>query len=163
MGSVEQTKSRMGGLSVDDLTSGTAYLLVLENDSSSIFHLPRTGDVVIGRAPDVQLKLTHASVSRRHATIRVDDGQLRIADLGSHNGTRVNGEPVSESHALASGDVATVGDVVLVVKFAQPTAPARSAYGEVGWRRRLVEEIERAVTYRRHLAVIAIAPAVAPA
>jgi len=63
---------------------------------------------------------------------------------------------VSESHALASGDVATVGDVVLVVKFAQPQAPARSAYGEVGWRRRLVEELERAVTYRRPLAVIAL-------
>ena len=131
-------------------------MLVLENDSSSIFHLPRTGDVVIGRAPDVQLKLTHASVSRRHATIRVDDGMLRIADLGSHNGTRVNGEPVSESHALASGDVATVGDVVLVVKLSQPAPLARSAYGEVGWRRRLVEELERAVTYRRPLAVIAL-------
>ena len=156
MGSVEQTRSRMGGLSTDDLSTGTAYLLVLENDSSSIFHLPRTGDVVIGRGPDVQLKLTHASVSRRHATIRVDDGMLRIADLGSHNGTRVNGEPVSESHALASGDVATVGDVVLVVKLSQPAPLARSAYGEVGWRRRLVEELERAVTYRRPLAVIAL-------
>src|SRR5215210_9398720 len=129
MGSVEQTKSRMGVFSTDDLSQGTAYLLVLENDSSSIFHLPRIGDVVIGRGQECQLKLTHASVSRRHATIRVDDGQLRIADLGSHNGTRVNGEPVSESHALASGDVAMVGDVVLVVKISQPTAIARSAYG----------------------------------
>jgi two-component system response regulator AtoC len=155
MGSVEQTKSRMVGLSTQDLSSGTAYLLVLENESSSIFHLPRTGDVVIGRGPEVELKLTHASVSRRHASIRVDDGQLHIADLGSHNGTRVNGEPVGASHALSSGDVATVGDVVLVVKLSQPTPLARNAYGEVGWRRRLVEEIERAVTYRRPLAVIA--------
>ena len=155
MGSVEQTKSRMGVFSTDDLSSGTAYLLVLENDSSAIFHLPRTGDVVIGRGQECQLKLTHASVSRRHATIRVDDGQLRIADLGSHNGTRVNGEAVSGSHALASGDVATVGDVVLVVKLSQPSAIARSAYGEVGLRRRLVEEIDRAVTYRRPLALIA--------
>ncbi|MDQ3333648.1 MAG: sigma 54-interacting transcriptional regulator [Myxococcota bacterium] len=150
----------MGGLSTEDVQAGTAYLLVLENDSSSIFHLPRTGDVVIGRAPDVQLKLTHASVSRRHATIRIDDGMLRIADLESHNGTRVNGEPVSESHALASGDVATVGDVILVVKLSHPTPIARSAYGEVGWRRRLVEEIERAVTYRRPLAVIALGTSV---
>jgi DNA-binding NtrC family response regulator len=160
MGSVEQTKSRMGSLSTEDLSSGTAYLLVLENESSSIFHLPRSGDVVIGRGPEVALKLTHASVSRRHASIRVDDGQLHIADLGSHNGTRVNGEPVSSSRALASGDVATVGDVVLVVKLSQPTPIARNAYGEVGWRRRLVEEIDRAVTYRRPLAVIAFGTAV---
>ncbi|MBA3397937.1 MAG: sigma 54-interacting transcriptional regulator [Deltaproteobacteria bacterium] len=133
-----------------------AYLLVLENDSSSIFQLPRSGDVVIGRAPDVELKLTHASVSRRHATIRIDGGVMRIADLDSHNGTRVNGEPVAESRALASGDVASVGDVVLVVNVSHPNAPARSAYGEAGWRRRLIEELERAITFRRELAVIAV-------
>jgi DNA-binding NtrC family response regulator len=157
MGSVEQTRSRMSGFAADELSAGLAYLLVLDNDSSAIFHLPRTGEVVIGRGPEVQLKLAHASVSRRHAAIRVEHGHVRIADLGSHNGTCVNGKPVAESHALASGDVVTVGDIVLVVKFSEPSAPARSAYGEVGWRRRLVEELERAVTYRRQLAVIAIA------
>ena len=160
MGSVEQTKSRMSGFTPDELSPGLAYLLVLENDSSAIFHLPRTGEIVIGRG-DVQLKLSHASVSRRHATIRIEHGHVRIADLGSHNGTCVNGKPVAESHALADGDVVTVGDVVLVVKFAQPAAPARSAYGEVGWRRRLVEEIERAVTYRRQLAVLAVGSEIA--
>ncbi|MDQ3299953.1 MAG: sigma 54-dependent Fis family transcriptional regulator [Myxococcota bacterium] len=159
MGSVDQTKSRLGGTGsfvAEDAAPGMAYLLVLENDSSSIFQLPRSGDVVIGRAPDVELKLTHASVSRRHATIRIDGGVMRIADLDSHNGTRVNGEPVAESRALASGDVASVGDVVLVVNVSHPNAPARSAYGEAGWRRRLIEELERAITFRRELAVIAV-------
>jgi DNA-binding NtrC family response regulator len=154
--SLERTKSLTVVPSPNDPSPGTAYLLVVENDSSSIFQLPRTGEVVIGRGAEAQLKLTHASVSRRHATIHVDHGSLRIADLESHNGTRVNGERLTAARYLASGDVATVGDVVLVANFAQPRAPARQAFGEIGWRRRLVEELTRAVTYRRELAVLAL-------
>src|SRR5205823_13015629 len=102
MGSVEQTASRIAKLGEDSSAPGNAYLLVVENDSSSIFHLPRSGAIVIGRG-EAELKLTHASVSRRHATIRIDDGVARIADLGSHNGTRVNGEPVTDARRLAPG------------------------------------------------------------
>ncbi|HEY5944455.1 MAG TPA: FHA domain-containing protein, partial [Kofleriaceae bacterium] len=140
----------------DDGGPGTAYLLVVDNDTSSIFPLPHSGAVVIGRAPDVELRVQHASVSRRHATIRIDDGTLRIADLGSHNGTRVNGEVVVDSRTLASGDVATVGDVVLVVHFSTPAVVARAAYAEAGWRRRLAEELVRAITFKRSLGVVAI-------
>jgi two-component system, NtrC family, response regulator AtoC len=156
MSSVDQTASRLARLGDDGGVPGTAYLLVVDNDSSSIFHLPRTGVVVIGRAPEAELRVQHASVSRRHATMRVDDGVVRVADLGSHNGTRVNGEPVSEARMLASGDVVTVGDVVLVVHFSTPAQVARAAYAEAGWRRRLAEELERAITYERTLAVLAI-------
>jgi len=156
MGSVDQTASRIGRLGDELAGPGTAYLLVVDNDSSSIFHLPRSGAIVIGRAPEAELRVQHASVSRRHATIRIDDGTLRVADLGSHNGTRVNGEPVGEARALASGDVVTVGDVVLVVHFSAPAEVARAAYSEAGWRRRLAEELERAMTHQRPLAVVAV-------
>ena len=156
MGSVDQTASRLARFGDDGSVPGAAYLLVVDDDSSSIFHLPRNGAVVIGRATDAELHVNHASVSRRHATIRVDDGIVRIADLGSHNGTRVNGEQVTETRTLASGDVVTVGDLVLVVHFSTPTTPARASYPESGWRRRLAEELERAITYQRTLAVVAI-------
>jgi DNA-binding NtrC family response regulator len=161
--SVEQTASRLARFGDDAGGPGSAYLLVVDNDSSSIFHLPHSGAVVIGRGNDVELKVQHASVSRRHATIRIDDGMLRIADLGSHNGTRVNGELIADSHTLASGDVATVGDVVLVVHFSTPAVVARAAYAEAGWRRRLAEELVRAITFKRSLGVVAIqgAPAAA--
>src|SRR6185436_1028473 len=97
-----------------------------------------------------------ASVSRRHATIRIEDGTMRIADLGSHNGTRVNGELVQEVRSLASGDVASVGDVVLVVHVSSPAVVSRATYAETGWRRRLAEEMDRAITYKRSLAVVAM-------
>src|ERR1700710_963653 len=70
MTSAEQTKSRiigLGGGHGGPVEPGSAYLLVLENDSSTICHLPRSGAIVIGRG-EVELRLTHASVSRRHAT-----------------------------------------------------------------------------------------------
>jgi DNA-binding NtrC family response regulator len=153
---VEETASRLARFGDDGDGPGTAYLLVVDNDTSSIFHLPRGGAVVIGRDKDVELRVQHASVSRRHATIRIDEGIIRIADLGSHNGTRVNGERISESRVLASGDVATVGDVVLVVHFSAPALVARAAYAEPGWRRRLAEELVRAITFKRSLAVAVV-------
>jgi DNA-binding NtrC family response regulator len=153
---IEETASRLARFGDDGEGPGTVYVLVVDNDSSSIFHLPRSGAVVIGRDKDVELRVQHASVSRRHATIRIDDGIVRVADLGSHNGTRVNGEKVADTRMLASGDVITVGDVVLVVHFSAPTLVARAAYPESGWRRRLAEELVRAIAFKRSLVVAVI-------
>ena len=156
MGSEDQTRTRIGGRTAGDRG---AYLLVVRDDSSFIHHLPRSGTVVIGRAPDVELCVDHASVSRRHATLQIDDaGQITILDLGSHNGTRVNGELIRDGRVLASGDVATVGDVVCVVHITEPAMPAHVVHPEGAWRRRLVEELERAVTHRRTLGVLVLAP-----
>jgi two-component system, NtrC family, response regulator AtoC len=151
--SVDRTASRLARIGDD--RPGTAYLLVVDGDSSSIFHLPQSGAIVIGRG-ETELRVQHASVSRRHATIRVEDGNVRIADLGSHNGTRVNGEPVPGTRTLASGDVVTIGEVVIVVHFFAPAVIARPAYAEAMWRRRLVEELERAGAFKRSLAVVAV-------
>src|SRR5579883_1697887 len=137
MNKFDDTKSRVG-FRLGDPTAGDAYLLVVENESSSIFHLPRSGAIVVGRG-EAELLVSHASVSRRHATFRVDDGVVRVADLGSHNGTRVNGEPISDTRRLASGDVVMVGDVVLVLHVSEPAPHARTEYSETEWRRRLVE------------------------
>ena len=156
MATVDQTASRLAPFGGGGAPPGPAYLLVIENDAARIFHLPRCGTVVIGRAPEAELRVQHASVSRRHAAIRIDDGVLRVSDLGSHNGTRVNGELVADTRTLASGDVVGVGDIVLVVHYAAAAVVARSAYGEAGWRRRLAEELERALTHRRSLAVVAV-------
>src|SRR5262249_47186603 len=120
-------------------------------------HLPQAGAIVIGRGGEAEVRVQHASVSRRHATIRIEDGVPRVADLGSYNGTRVNGEVVSGRRTLASGDGVTVGEVVLVVHFFTPAVIARAAYPESAWRRRLVEELERATAFKRSLGVVAIA------
>ncbi len=73
-----------------------------------------SGDqVVVGRLAECQIHLDDANVSRRHAAfVRLDAGWA-ITDLGSTNGTRVNGEPV-ERVRLRDGDVIEIGLARLV-------------------------------------------------
>jgi hypothetical protein len=74
---------------------------------------PLAGDtMVIGRAPDAGVRLVDSSVSRRHAEVRRQGDGWLVADLGSTNGTRVNGTVVRE-HRLADGDSVAIGDVTL--------------------------------------------------
>ncbi len=71
---------------------------------------------VIGRKDNADLRIPLASVSREHAAIFFDEeeDELVIEDLGSSNGTTVNGEK-SKRCELAPGDVILVGDVPLQV------------------------------------------------
>ena len=63
---------------------------------------------IIGRIPESAVYLDDANVSRRHAELRPDGDTFVIVDLGSTNGTRVNGVAVREQ-TLADGDVIAVG------------------------------------------------------
>jgi hypothetical protein len=64
--------------------------------------------ITIGRLPECDVMIDDANVSRRHAEIRREGRVFNLVDLGSTNGTRVNGIPVRE-HQLNSGDVITIG------------------------------------------------------
>src|SRR6185369_8334562 len=59
----------------------------------------------IGKGPRNDIVIADAAVSSAHATIRAGDGGYSISDMGSRNGTIVNGERVEGSHALKHGDV----------------------------------------------------------
>jgi diguanylate cyclase (GGDEF)-like protein len=73
--------------------------------------------ITIGRDPDVELPLRDGSISRRHCRIeRKDDGEYTLTDLGSTNGTRVNGVKVDDKKILKDGDKVFLG--ASVVKFA---------------------------------------------
>src|SRR5260370_16928146 len=66
---------------------GRVYLLVLQGNSSSLFHLPRNGVVLIGRGEEADLRIADESASRRHAKLIITDGNARIAALQTHTGT----------------------------------------------------------------------------
>jgi hypothetical protein len=70
--------------------------------------------VIIGRARDADFRLDDPNVSRQHALVYWEDGRLFLRDLGSTNGTLVNGRPVT-SASLADGDVITVGGAQISV------------------------------------------------
>jgi Protein of unknown function (DUF3662)/FHA domain len=69
--------------------------------------------VVIGRMPECDVVLSDPNVSRRHAEIFRVEGDFLVRDLGSTNGTRLNGAPVTEGY-LRTGDNITVGSTTLV-------------------------------------------------
>ncbi len=68
---------------------------------------------VIGRATDADIVLDDPGVSRRHAEVHVLDGRARVIDLGSTNGTFVDGERV-HAVALGQGSTITVGRTRIV-------------------------------------------------
>ncbi|SET98782.1 regulatory protein, Fis family [Stigmatella erecta] len=94
---------------------GQYRLLVVEGTTSSLVDLPPQGILLVGRAPEADIPLTDRSASRRHARLFVEGGGVRVADLESHNGVRVNGQAVSQVHPLQPGDVVSLGEVQLVL------------------------------------------------
>ena len=73
--------------------------------------------VIIGRAAGVSLRLDDESISRHHCSLaRRENGQLVLADLGSANGTMVNGRELQQGSAVevSSGDVIKLGDLEFV-------------------------------------------------
>jgi hypothetical protein len=84
----------------------------------------------IGRTQDCDLRISDLSVSRRHAQLdRSEDGWL-LSDLGSHNGTRVNGWLVREPVPVRSGDVVQFGSAVFVIR--GPEGPEPPVVGVLG-------------------------------
>jgi adenylate cyclase len=90
------------------------------------------GTTRVGRAEDNDVVLNGDLVSRHHARLHVEDGALRLEDLGSRNGSRINGEPLHGSRPLRSGDIVTLGDVTLTVRREAPAALPRFELREVG-------------------------------
>ena len=74
-----------------------------------------SGATVLGRGEDVDIPLTDIGASRRHAEVVVLDGRVELHDLGSTNGTLVNGQRVP-SATLTDGDQITVGETTLVFR-----------------------------------------------
>ncbi len=72
------------------------------------------GRVIVGRAKDVDFRVDDSNVSRRHAAIFWSEGSVVIEDLGSTNGTMVNGYPISKT-VIRSGDVIVIGDCRITV------------------------------------------------
>jgi len=94
-------------------TSGGAGLATVTMNDSEHDVVLSGDEVTVGRLAECQIHIADANVSRRHAAfIRLDDGWA-VVDLGSTNGTRVNGEPVKHRR-LRDGDVIEIGLVRLV-------------------------------------------------
>jgi VWFA-related protein len=69
-----------------------------------------TGSLVIGRKPPCDLAIADdREISRKHCQLTLEEGAIQILDLGSTNGTMVNGVPISGRHRLQHDDIIRIG------------------------------------------------------
>jgi pSer/pThr/pTyr-binding forkhead associated (FHA) protein len=89
-------------------------ILLKKNNSQKAFSLS-SGITVIGRRHDCDLRIHLMSVSRRHCQFNRDEGVLKIRDLGSRNGTYLNGKRIDEA-VIQAGDYIEVGPLKFVLQ-----------------------------------------------
>jgi hypothetical protein len=103
---------------------GPAYARAAEPEPQSLC-LPPLADrrFTIGRAPSCDFTVPDLSVSRWHARLHKEDGSWLLSDLGSTNGTRVNGWRVTSAVPVQPGDQVCFGSVAYVITERPVAAP----------------------------------------
>lgn len=86
------------------------------------------GEYIVGRRAHAQIVISHGTVSRRHARLIVKQPGVTVEDLGSANGTRVNGKPVARRE-LNVGDQVQFGAIVCLLA-ASPLSSRASSEDE---------------------------------
>lgn len=103
------------------MDNGDTFQLVMSRgpQPGQVFELPRS-TISIGRDPGNQVMINDPQISRQHARVTPQGGLMIIEDLGSTNGTTVNGLRITGPHTLAHGDQVGLGDNVLLTFYGQP-------------------------------------------
>jgi transcriptional regulator with PAS, ATPase and Fis domain len=107
-----------------DLSGSTrAYLILRSASGTQVVEVPAPGEgpAMIGRDADSTLRIEDPRVSRTHARLGWDDGSLVIEDLGSRNGTTINGEVLRRgTRTVRGGDCIRIGGGEVAVAVVTP-------------------------------------------
>lgn len=98
---------------------GKSWHLVVEKGPKELrgVNIPVTGPVIVGRAPGADIVIAAGYVSGRHARFQLMGENLFIEDLGSKNGTVVNGSYVDDPVPVRDKDTIAVGDVIIRARY----------------------------------------------
>lgn len=109
-----------------------AKLIVVSGKSAGKAIGLKHGKLLIGRSDECDVRPLGEEVSRRHCLLQMAGESLTVKDLGSRNGTIVNGTLITELVTLNDGDIVRVGPLELRVSCDRPAAapPRPSADGE---------------------------------
>ena len=91
----------------------------------------RQGTQVVGRTRETDITIVDAAISRRHAEVCLDGERVVLKDLGSLNGTFVNGSPLTGEIPLSPGDQIRFGQVNLVL-VGENERPPSPLFGDAG-------------------------------
>ncbi|MDP3276388.1 MAG: FHA domain-containing protein [Deltaproteobacteria bacterium] len=105
------------------------YKLVISDDEGKTTTVPLVRDeITIGRKEGNTIRLTDRNVSRRHAKLQKENGSYMLQDLGSYNGTAINGTRVAGTRPLTLKDKIVIGDYKIeVIEEGAVVAPSQSA------------------------------------
>ncbi|HSN82130.1 MAG TPA: DUF4388 domain-containing protein [Polyangiales bacterium] len=122
--------SERGELVIEGLTLPLALRFISGKYQGGEFPLPEAGEIVIGRSSELDMVLVEDMVSRRHAKISVHHGDVYLEDLGSTNGSFVNGEKITRTK-LAEGDRILIGTSIIKVVASDGSSSVQDAQAKM--------------------------------
>ncbi len=104
------------------------YALIVHEGGTTYEYALKDGETLVGRGPHCDVVLRDESISRNHARLTIDGESVVLTDLGSSNGTYVDGEPARESRVGADAQIA-FGGVAATLKRVDDPAPLPADLG----------------------------------
>jgi DNA-binding NtrC family response regulator len=139
---------------LDSVPKHTWYLVVsIGAASSRVVQVSDGAEVVFGRQVGCEVSIDHDGVSRRHACVRRAGDTIMVEDLGSRNGTTVNGVAIAGQRRIGVGDTIAVGPATAILASSSTARRTRTVATIGELEDRLDVEIDRATRYRRPLGV----------
>ena len=133
------------------------YLVATSGPHSGTVFTLHEGTMVAGRQATADIFLNDSQVSRKHAQFVTKTGETRVSDLGSTNGTFVNGDKLSGDHVLNDGDEIQIGVTCFQYSTHNLIEGTRLGIRSHGYfENRVAEELDRASRYKRPLSVLMV-------
>jgi predicted component of type VI protein secretion system len=96
-------------------------VIVKGRSANQVLSIPSDGVTTVGRQQGCQIRIASSQVSRKHCELFEKKGHLLVKDLGSSNGTLINGKKIDGQQVVENGSILTIGSVVFRVE----SAPAQ--------------------------------------
>ncbi|MFH1486806.1 MAG: sigma 54-interacting transcriptional regulator, partial [Chloroflexota bacterium] len=131
------------------------FLIILYHEQKSrVLELADGEEIIIGRGDEVGLTIADSKISNQHTKMWREGHKIFVEDLGSTNGTQVNGITVQAAHRIGPGDEVSIGSATLMVSSLALTVGHHRILTDGEFEERLDAEVDRAKRYRRPLSLI---------
>ena len=104
---------------VKEAAADTIVFTVTNNEGKQRYALVGE-EVIIGRSPSCDIPITHKGISRKHFKLSSEDAQWFIEDLGSQNGTRLNGNLIKDRSPFSVGDIVQISEYTFEISILEP-------------------------------------------
>ena len=146
-----QTQEAGTAFAVQDAAHAFVVLHIEGEQRSRVLDLPDGVDVTFGRSRGATVTVESEKVSRMHARVRRTGDLIEVEDLGSRNGTRVNGDKIEGIVRVTNGDEIAIGSILAVVGMTSGLRRSSPVADDARGEARLVSEVDRSVRYHRPL------------